>query len=127
MAKLTARVPITMALLAALALAGCSMRVSGYITDAETNEPVSTAGISLGPKYVHVDTAGHYSIKAARHTEEKLAVVAKGYEKAAVSIDSSKSRFPQVNVALTPKRTAALAPAPAPKAPHGGPGAKAAP
>jgi hypothetical protein len=78
------------------------MTVSGFITDAETGEPVSSAGVTLGPRYTHVDMAGHYRIKVHRHIKDKLQVVAKGYEPAAVAVDSEKTRLPQVNVALNP-------------------------
>jgi hypothetical protein len=91
-------------------LSGCAMKVSGFITDAETDEPVSTAGVMIGKRYVHVDPAGHYEIKTRRYTREPLVVVAKGYEKASVSVATAETRYPQVNVALSPtKRTPTVA------------------
>ena len=108
-------------------LSGCSMKVSGFVTDAVTDEPVTTAGVTIGKRYVHVDMAGHYQIKARRYTKDKVEVIAKGYEKTAVPIDSSKSRYPQVNVALTPAKRAAAAAPTVTKPPHVGPGARTAP
>jgi hypothetical protein len=106
-------------------LSGCSMKVSGFITDAETDEPVSTAGVMVGKRYVHVDPAGHYEIKTRRYTKEPLVVVAKGYEKASVSVATAETRYPQVNVALTPTKRAA--PVPAAAKPSPGPGPRTAP
>jgi hypothetical protein len=65
----------------------------------------------MGPRYTHVDTAGHYRIKVRRDTKDKLQVVAKGYEPAAIAVDSEKTRLPQVNVALNPTAKRVAAPA----------------
>jgi hypothetical protein len=122
----TRTIPLAILIGFSVFLSGCSMKVSGFVTDAVTDEPVTTAGVTIGKRYVHVDMAGHYEIKTRRYTEDKVEVIAKGYEKTAVPIDSSKSRYPQVNVALTPARRAPAAPT-VTNPPYEGPGARTAP
>jgi hypothetical protein len=74
------------------------MRVSGFVRDADTGEPVSNCGVRVGEKYVHVDSAGHYVIKARFDRKTKAHFTAKGYEERVMNVDASKSRYPRVDV-----------------------------
>lgn len=95
---------LVLPLLCALAVSACtSVRVQGFVTDAVTGEPISTAGITIGQRYAHVDTAGHYII-SAKKTWKNLQLVAPGYEPKTMTIDLSKARAPRVDVQMTPRK-----------------------
>lgn len=84
----------------ALTVSACtSIRVSGFVTDATTNVAVSSCGITFGHFYTHVDPAGHYVIKG-RKSWAAMQVTAPGYEPQSVPVDSSKTRYPVVNIQL---------------------------
>lgn len=92
------------ALICALAVSACtSVRVQGFVTDENTGEPIGTAGITIGERYAHVDSAGHYLMNV-RKTWKNMELVAPGYETKTMTVDLSKSRAPQVNVQMTPKK-----------------------
>jgi hypothetical protein len=91
------------ALCCALALSACtSIRVQGFVTDEKTGEPVGTAGVTLGERYTHVDTAGHYVLNVRKYWKN-MQVVAPGYEIRTMKVDLSGHRAPQINVQMTPK------------------------
>lgn len=91
-------------ILATLVLAGCTtLRVQGLVYDEETSDGISTCGITVGPRYYHVDTAGHYDVKA-RKDWKTMTFVAPGYETKIVTIQAT-NRYPNINVAM--KRKAA--------------------
>jgi hypothetical protein len=87
------------------ALSGCdAMRVSGFVTDAITGEPIQACGVMIQDGYTHVDTAGHYSIRAELYGSKKLSFIAGGYEEETVVVDASKTRYPKLDVQLQPKQ-----------------------
>jgi hypothetical protein len=88
-----------------VALSGCdSMRVSGFVTDAATGEPIHACGVMIQDAYTHVDTAGHYSIRAELYGSKKLSFIAGGYEGETVIVDASQTRYPKLDVQLQPKQ-----------------------
>jgi hypothetical protein len=90
------------ALLASVALFACtSIRVSGFVTDESTGQPVSGCGISFGQFYTNCDVAGHFVIKGRKSLEE-MRVIAAGYEPKSVPVDASETRYPVIYVQLTP-------------------------
>lgn len=92
------------ALICAIALSACtSMRVTGFVTDEVTGDPIGSCGITIGERYVHVDSAGHYSVNA-RTSWKTMKLIAPGYHPKSVTIDTSKTRYPTINVQLTPKK-----------------------
>ena len=100
------RAPLVLAVFCALALSACtSMRVSGFVTDGRTGEPIGTCGVTVGPGYGHTDSAGHYVVNAKRGLKT-MQFIAPGYQTLTVPVDSSTNRYPVVNVQLTPKKSA---------------------
>jgi len=71
--------------------------VEGFVTDERTGDPIGTAGITIGERYIHVDSAGHYAVNA-RNSWKMMKLVAPGYLPKTVTIDSSKTRYPKVNI-----------------------------
>jgi hypothetical protein len=114
-----------LALFCALAVSACtSMRLEGFVTDEKTGEPIHTAGITIGEKYVHVDTAGHYVVNV-RNYWKTMNLVAPGYVSKSVAWPTNGPRYQKFNVQMTPSGTAKV---PAPKAaPVEGGAAKAPP
>ena len=93
-------------LIMALAVSACSsIRVTGFVTDEVTGSPVGGCGISFGSFYTSTDAAGHYVIKGNKSLET-MQLIASGYESKSVSVDASDTRYPVVNVQLTPKGAA---------------------
>jgi hypothetical protein len=99
----------------ALALSGCAMRVKGFVTDSLTGEAVDTAGVTVGDNYVHVDSAGHYNIKARFNSKEKFKFFARGYESQYVKMKTAKERYRALDVKLVPKNGNTSAAQPSPK------------
>jgi hypothetical protein len=87
-------------------VAGCtSMRVTGNITDSVTGDVVPNCGVTIGPRYISADGAGHFVVNA-RKSWGKLDVVCAGYEPQSVEVDSSQSRYPTISILMTPRRSA---------------------
>jgi hypothetical protein len=87
-------------------IAGCtSMRVTGNITDSTNGDVVPNCGITIGPRYISADGAGHFVVNA-RKSWKTLDVVCAGYEPRSVAIDSSETRYPTISIPMTPRRNA---------------------
>ena len=103
-----------LALMAAVAVSACtSIRVTGFVTDESTGEPVGGCGITFGQFYTNSDAAGHFVIKGRKDWGE-MRFLAAGYEQKSVAVDASETRYPVIRVQLTPKAKAGQAPAAAP-------------
>ena len=97
-------------LIMAAVLSACtSVRVTGFVTDELTGDPIEGCGISFGSIYTSTDAAGHYVIKG-RKSWEAMQLIAPGYESKSVPVDASDTRYPTVNVQLTPRGAAGVAP-----------------
>jgi hypothetical protein len=91
------------ALFASVALFACtSIRVTGFVTDESTGEPVGGCGISFGQLYTNSDAAGHFVINGRKNWEE-MRVIAAGYESKSVPVDASDTRYPVIYIQLTPR------------------------
>lgn len=89
-------------------VAGCgSMRVSGFITDAETQKPVGTCQVTLAKYYAHSDPAGHYSITMRRKLAKRipLKLVCEGYETRSVDVYKWRARSREINLQVTPSHS----------------------
>lgn len=87
--------------------AGCAMRVSGMVVDAETHVPIAGAMISANDKRERVRRStqtGEYAIKTDGDTVS-MTVSAPGYRTATVAIPTG-SRHPRVEVELVPVESA---------------------
>jgi hypothetical protein len=90
------------ALLASVALFACtSIRVTGFVTDDSTGQPVGDCGISFGQLHTNCDATGHFVIKGRKSWD--MRVIAAGYEPKWVPVDASHTRYPIVYIQLTPK------------------------
>jgi hypothetical protein len=78
-----------MALLLALG-AGCTMRVTGAVTDADTGKPIVGAVVSTDtyPRVVMTNALGQYNLKA-KQQPCTMSVGAAGYETANVHVDDT--------------------------------------
>lgn len=88
-----------------LTLAGCpSMRVQGFITDAETREPVGTCQVTVGRAYAHSDPAGHYMIVARRKEfrTKPMNLVCKGYEPRSLDAYQFRTKNRYIDLQVTP-------------------------
>lgn len=87
--------------------AGCAMRVSGLVVDAQTHAPVPGAMITANDGRDRVrrsNASGEYAIKTDAHTVS-MNVAAPGYQPVTVAIPSG-SRHPNVQVDLVPLESA---------------------
>jgi hypothetical protein len=101
------RMGMTAILLALVAAAGCSMRVQGVVTDAETHGPIAGAAVIADDKRHRVamtNQAGVYSLKTSSDTPS-LSVSAVGYRTVTAPIPGG-DRHADVPVALTPVESA---------------------
>ena len=100
------KLQIAAILLCAAAAGGCtSLRLAGTVTDAETGDVVGTCGITCGPKYVKVDTAGHFELNA-RKRWKTATIACGGYESQTFPINEYKTRYPKLTVRVTPRKLA---------------------
>ena len=90
----------------AAAAAGCtSLRLAGTVTDADTGDVVGTCGITSGPKYVKVDTAGHFQLNV-RKSWKTATITCGGYESQTFPISEYQTRYPKLSVRVTPRKLA---------------------
>jgi hypothetical protein len=97
---------LAVAVASTFAASGCAVRVSGFVTDAATGEPVEGASLTIGERYTLVDTAGYYVLKARLNTKERLVFAANGYETQSLRFRKRDERFPKMNVQLVPTKAA---------------------
>ena len=93
---------IAVILCAAMVSACTSIRVSGMVTDQRTGDPVGVCGVMIGSRYVRTDPIGKYVI-GADASAKSMQFIAPGYETRTVPIDSSKTRYPVIDVQMVPK------------------------
>lgn len=99
-----------LAILFALALCGCrSITVRGVVSDALTGEPVWPCSVSMGGRSAVADLAGRYRLQARKRPPTKkfsssrsMEVLCKGYERKVVEVTWDETRYPTVNVPMTP-------------------------
>lgn len=88
---------------AALSLSACtSMRITGTVTDQRTGEPITHGGVVSGPRSAPTDFLGRYVIGVDR-SWKTMQVIAKGYEPKNVSFESASSRYPIIDIQMSPK------------------------
>jgi hypothetical protein len=104
--EMTKSLGLPTSIVLSLLLMGCtSMRVTGDVVDASTGDVVNTCGVTIGPKYINVDSAGHFAVNA-RKWWKKMDLVCAGYEPQTVMVDSSKTRYPKYKIQVVPRKTA---------------------
>ena len=95
---------VTLSLLVVLALPGCAMRVSGFVTDSVTGEPVGRGHLTVGDRFASIDSAGHYSIKTRFNTKDRFVFSARGYVTQSVRVKiNQEQRYRELNVQLVPE------------------------
>lgn len=96
---------IYLAAVLSLVVSGCpfTKRVTGTITDIETNQPIGTCDVTMGLRHRHVNAAGRFRINA-RKWWEKMDVTCPGYEPQTVTVERSRGRYPVINVEMSRKR-----------------------
>jgi hypothetical protein len=88
----------------AFVLSGCAMRVSGFVTDSVTGDPVQRGTLTVGDRYASIDSAGHYSIKTRFNTRDKFVFAAPGYVTQTVKVKRSQElRFREFDIRLVPE------------------------
>ena len=104
---MTKRTPLSILLV--LALAGCSsFRVTGTLTDAATGEPAWPCSVSIGNRSAMSDLKGQYKLSARRQIPGKMLksrrmdVYCRGYEQKSVDVNVEGTRYPVVDLQLTP-------------------------
>ncbi len=79
-------------------------KISGYVTDTQTGEPLIGAAVLLSEREgVVTNNYGYYSISVPTQTEIKLDFAYLGYERKTVTVNPQKDDI--VNVALVPDET----------------------
>jgi hypothetical protein len=88
----------------AFALSGCAMRVSGFVTDSVTGDPVQRGTVKVGDRYAPIDSAGHFSIKTRFNTRDRFVFAAPGYVTQTVKVKhSQEQRFRDLDIRLVPE------------------------
>lgn len=81
-------------------LAGCSIRVTGVVTDRSSGKPIPLCAVGVRDLVVHTDQVGAYVIKV-RSTKKELEFSAAGYEPQVVAIQRPRgTRHPRVDAQL---------------------------
>lgn len=106
----------TVAILVALAMTGCSVRVGGQVLDARTHQPIPGCAVTIGSRYERTDADGRYLTPILLAWDE-LFFLASGYEPKTVKFAYSNDRDTTVNVELTPRKPAAASCASRPPSP----------
>ncbi|HYC53685.1 MAG TPA: hypothetical protein VEL28_01930 [Candidatus Binatia bacterium] len=99
------RTKVIVALCTALLVSGCSMRVSGKVTDSETGEPIGVCAVKIGPRTMRTDPLGNYAVNAEK-SWDVIEFLAPDYEPMTAQVDSSQTRYPVIDVALRRKKAA---------------------
>ncbi|HXC52960.1 MAG TPA: hypothetical protein VN634_18885 [Candidatus Limnocylindrales bacterium] len=93
-------------LFCAILIGGCtSLRLTGTVVDANTGDVVGTCGITSGPKYAKVDSAGHFAVNV-RKTWKTATLTCGGYETQEFPIENFQTRYPELTIRVTPRKLA---------------------
>jgi len=93
-------------LFCAILIGGCtSLRLTGKVLDADTGDVVGTCGITCGPKYVKVDSAGHFSVNVRKYWKTAT-LTCGGYDTQEIPIEGFQTRYPDLTIRVTPRRVA---------------------
>ena len=93
-------------LFCAILIGGCTpLRLTGTVVDANTGDVVGTCGLTSGPKYVKVDTAGHFAVNV-RKTWKTATLTCGGYETQEFPIENFQTRYPELTIRVMPRRLA---------------------
>lgn len=84
------------------AVAGCAMKLNGFISDAQTGKAISGARIRVGELLTYSDVTGAYLLKIHREPQVTAEISAPGYDVNSVTCDTP-TRLPVCDVQLVPK------------------------
>jgi hypothetical protein len=90
-------------LLALAVVAGCAMKVNGFVCDARTGHPIGGARVRIDERSVYTNEVGAYLLKVHRDSSARADVSAPGYDTSSVTCDTP-DKHPICDVPLIPTR-----------------------